>query len=163
MNTEKFIEELKAFQKKTDEIIKELSAEKPQELTRETGMPNVKTPNYIILSNGITTNVNVIPETDYERFAIFETKEEAETERDYTLASRRVRSWAKAVNGDWKADWENNDKEKWGVKIVNTKLKVDWYTNYNLFIHQISFPTEELATKFLELFRPELEILASPS
>jgi hypothetical protein len=162
MNKEKFIEELKAFQKRTGEIIKELSAEKPQELTRETGMPNVKTPNYIILSNGITTNVNVIPETDYERFAIFETKEQAESERDYTLASRRVRAWAKAVNGDWKADWENNDQRKWGIILVEGKISVAFVDYDNFFIHQIAFPTEELATKFLELFRPELEILANP-
>ena len=163
MNTDKFIEELKSFQKRTDEIIKELSAEKPQELTRETGMPNAKTPNYIIRSSGIITNVNVKPDTDYERFDIFQTQKEAETERDYTLASRRVRAWAKAVNGDWKADWENNDQRKWGIIIGSKSFKIDWCLETNWSIHQICFPTEELATKFLELFRPELEILANRS
>jgi hypothetical protein len=158
MKTE--IEKLKADVEKLQQRIAEL--EKPQELTRETGIPKLKTPNYIILSNGITTNVNVIPETDYERFAIFETKEEAETERDYTLASRRVRAWAKAVNGDWKANWGNYDQKKWGIILVEGIISVSFVDYDNFFIHQICFPTQELATKFLELFRPELEILSNP-
>jgi hypothetical protein len=161
MNTDKFIEELKAFQKRTDEIIKELSAEKPQELTRETGMQELNKQMYWIDYNGYICETVASPDNDFDLFNSFNTKEEAETERDYTLASRRVRAWAKAVNGDKEFDWTNNEK-KYGVEYYNGKLCTNWYKNFNRFIHQICFPSEELATKFLELFRPELEILANP-
>jgi hypothetical protein len=162
MNTEKFIEELKAFQKRTDEIIKELSAEKPQELTRETGMPKLDNNGYWIDSyGGIKTYFGDV-NSDYGKLNSFKAVKEAETERDYTLASRRVRAWAKAVNGDWKADWRNKNQNKYGVSLDNNQLCIDSDDCYNWFIHQICFPTEELATKFLELFRPELEILANP-
>jgi hypothetical protein len=162
MNTKQFIEELKAFQKRTDEIIKELSAEKPQELTRETGMKELNDVIYWIDSEGKISSGCIIPNTEFDHFNCFNTKEEAQSERDYTLASRRVRAWAKAVNGDWKADWKDNDKKKWGIINGSKSFKIDWCLETNWFIYQICFPTEELATKFLELFRPELEILANP-
>jgi hypothetical protein len=162
MNTKQFIEELKAFQKRTDEIIKELSAEKPQELTRETGMPKLNKQMYWIDYNGSICETVASPDTDFDYFNCFNTEKEAKTERDYTLASRRVRAWAKAVNGDWKADWKDNDKKKWGIINGSKGFKIDWCLETNWFIYQICFPTEELATKLLELFRPELEILANP-
>jgi hypothetical protein len=162
MNTKQFIEELKAFQKRTDEIIKELSAEKPQELTRETGMPKLNKETYWIDTDGEICESTLSPENDFEYFNSFNSIPEAETERDYTLASRRVRASAKAVNGDWKADWGNERQIKWGVTFIINNFRINCYRTNNHFIHQIAFPSQELATKFLELFRPELEILANP-
>jgi hypothetical protein len=166
MKTE--IEKLKAMiesQKKTLGLIEEQLAaltEKPQELTRETGMQELNKQMYWIDYNGSICETVASPDTDFDLFNSFNTKEEAQTERNYTLASRRVRAWAKAVNGDWKADWENEDEEKWGIMIRSKSFKIGWLLKTNCFIHQICFPTEELATKFLELFRPELEILSNP-
>jgi hypothetical protein len=92
----------------------------------------------------------------------FPSEEAAETEASYTLASRRVRAFAKAVNGDWKADFRDEDKEKFGVCIDENVIAIDSGYYRNDFIHQIAFPTEELAAKALELFRPEWEILSNP-
>ena len=157
MKTE--IEKLKVDVEKLQQRIAEL--EKPQELTRETGMPKLNERRYWIDCAGEVLGTNSEIGNDYEYFESFNSIHEAKTERDYTLASRRVRAWAKAVNGDWKADWEKSER-KWGVHIYQGKLEVDVCVGTNMNIHQICFPTEELATKFLELFRPELKILSNP-
>ena len=158
MKTE--IEQIKEELAKLRQKIAELKNQ-PQELTRESGMPMLNENNYYIDYDGeFSSNVLGI-ENDFEYFNSFNTITEAETERDYTLASRRVRAWAKAVNGDWKADWEDDD-EKWGVSFDANRFDIDSSGRYNWFIHQIAFPSQELATKFLELFRPELEILSNP-
>jgi len=159
MKTE--IEQIKEELAKLRQKIAELKNQ-PQELTRESGMPMLNENTYYIDYDGeFSSNVLGI-ENDFEYFNSFNTITEAETERDYTLASRRVRAWAKTVNGDWKADWKDNDKKKWGIINGSKSFKIDWCLETNWFIYQICFPSEELATKFLELFRPELEILSNP-
>jgi hypothetical protein len=137
------------------------------ELTRDTGKPKIKCSHYYTVGSDGTsvrfTNDESKFETDCENFYnVFETETETEAEFAYTLASRRVRAFAKAVNGDWKADWSDIDKSKWGLCFFDTGIKVDWDLTQNSFIHQIAFPTKELAAKALELFRPEWKILANP-
>jgi hypothetical protein len=136
------------------------------ELTRDTGKPKKIVNYYKIIDDGTLINIDNV-----KRFSLtstrdfynsFSTEVEAQTEAAYTLASRRVRAFAKAVNGDWKADWGNLLEEKWGIIIDEGEIKYDWAFSHNEFIHQIAFPTEELAAKALELFRPEWEILANP-
>ena len=136
------------------------------ELTRDTGKPKIELNYYYTVgADGSYVHFddeNTQFEIDCENFYnVFKTKEEAQTEAAYTLASRRVRAFAKAVNGDWKADFTNTHN-KWGVCFCEEKLIVDSGHTYNIFIHQIAFSTEELASKALELFRPEWEILANP-
>ena len=159
--------EIANLQKRVAELQKQ-----PEELTRETGMPKVNKDCFWITAEGTIGKYSGNRKSDYDKFNSFDTVEEAESERDYTLASRRVRAWAKAVNGDWKADWTTETVKKWGVIIAGTDcdengvyligLVVDFFNTDNSFIHQICFPTKELAEKFLELFRAELEILAKP-
>jgi len=132
------------------------------ELTRDTGKPKIEGKTYCYIEvDGKIEISNAHFKSDFDNYNCFETREEAETEAAYTLASRKVRAFAKAVNGDWKADFTTH-KPKWGVGYEDGNIIVDTYGNYNGFIHQIAFPTEELATKALELFRPEWEILANP-
>jgi hypothetical protein len=137
------------------------------ELTRDTGKPKIELNYYYTVgSNGTYVHFddeNTQFEIDCENFYnVFKTQEETETEAAYTLASRRVRAFAKAVNGD-KLDWKNTKQLKWGVSFTANKgFYVDNSFVDNWFIHQIAFPTEELAAKALELFRPEWEILANP-
>jgi hypothetical protein len=137
------------------------------ELTRDTGKPKIELNYYYTVgSDGSYVHFddeNTQFEIDCENFYnVFKTKESAETEAAYTLASRRVRAFAKAVNGDWKADFRDEDKEKFGVCIDENVIAIDSGYYRNDFIHQIAFPTEELAAKALELFKPEWEILANP-
>jgi hypothetical protein len=154
------------LQKLADELGQQATPAQP-ELTRDTGKPKIELNYYYTVgSDGSHVHFddeNTQFEIDCENFYnVFKTKEEAQTEAAYTLASRRVRAFAKAVNGDWKADWGNESQEKWGINLSDKRISDDWSFSHNCFIHQIAFPSKELATKALELFRPEWEILANP-
>jgi hypothetical protein len=138
------------------------------ELTRDTGkfIPLLGA-EYYSINNGLEINTftNKLDSVDkkfIDNFGAFPTKDAAETEAAYTLASRRVRAFAKAVNGNWKADSNNEEEQKFGIIYTGKEMYIDANYVYNLFIHQIAFPTKELATIALELFRPEWEILANP-
>jgi hypothetical protein len=137
------------------------------ELTRDTGKPKIEL-NYYYTVGADGSYVHFFDENtqfeiDCENFYnVFKTKEEAQTEAAYTLASRRVRAFAKAVNGNWKADSNNEEEQKFGIIYTGKEMYIDANYVYNLFIHQIAFPNKELATKALELFRPEWEMLANP-
>jgi hypothetical protein len=137
------------------------------ELTRDTGKPKIELNYYYTVgSDGSHVHFddeNTQFEIDCENFYnVFKTKEEAQTEAAYTLASRRVRAFAKAVNGDWKADWENMKQEKYGIIYEECEIDVENRHFSNEFVHQIAFPTEELADIALKLFKPEWEILSNP-
>jgi len=155
-----------------EEMLAKLKAELEQpitkdELTRETGKLNVKESEYYAI--GADGEIGVY-ENDSNDFTIdcgnfynsFKTEAEAKTEAAYTLASRRVRAFAKAVNGEWKADWIDTDQEKYGIIYNENTYDARFRRTSNEFIHQIAFPTEELAAKALELFRDEWQILANP-
>jgi hypothetical protein len=138
------------------------------ELTRETGkfVPLLGAEYYSTINgleiNNFTNNLDSVDKKFIDNFHAFPSKDAAETEASYTLASRRVRAFAKAVNGDWKADWGNEGQEKWGINSLDKKNNADWSFSHNCFIHQIAFPTKELAAKALELLKPEWEILSIP-
>jgi len=138
------------------------------ELTRDTGkfIPLLGAEYYSTINgleiNNFTNNLDSVDKKIIDNFGAFPSKDAAETEAAYTLASRRVRAFAKAVNGDWKADWGNESQEKWGINLSDKRISDDWSFSHNCFIHQIAFPSKELATKALELFRPEWEMLANP-
>jgi len=87
------------------------------ELTRDTGKPKIKCSHYYTVGSDGTSVRFDNDQSDFERdcenfYNVFETEAEAQTEAAYTLASRRVRAFAKAVNGGWKADFRDEDKEK---------------------------------------------------
>jgi hypothetical protein len=137
------------------------------ELTRDTGKPKILENHYYTVGSDGTSvyfdNDQSEFETDCENFYnVFKTAQLAQTEAAYTLASRRVRAFAKVVNGDWKADWSDEEQPKFGIFLSEGKMSIESKCFSNSFIHQIAFPTEELAAKALELFRPEWEILANP-
>jgi hypothetical protein len=154
-----------------EEMLAKLKAEleqpKPDELTRETGMTKITGNHYYTIASDGTSqyydNDNDTFERDCENYyGVFGTREEAAREAAYTLASRRVRAFAKAVNGDWKADWKNKEQKKFGIVYCVNSISVECGYTSNEFIHQICFPTPELAAKALELFKDEWQILANP-
>jgi hypothetical protein len=134
------------------------------ELTRDTGKPNIYGCSVSITPTGeiFTKQFKKEFESDFDAYNSYLSPSYAEVEADYTLASRRVRAFAKAVNGDWKADWEDREQRKWGIGFCVGDLSVQVRNNSNDYIHQIAFKSEELAQKALELFKPEWEILANP-
>ena len=151
-----------------EEMLAKLKAEmedsKPDELTRDTGKPAPNQQGHFWINSKGDGEYSILNKftNEYDAYNSFETEEEADREATYTLASRRVRAFAKAVNGEWKADWGNEEQSKWGIHYDYGKLCLDSYNSYNGFIHQIVFSTEELAAKALELFKDEWQILANP-
>ena len=140
----------------------EMEDSKPDELTRETGKPVFEDTYYWIDNEGLLNVSEAELITDFGVYNSFTSYDQAKTEAAYTLASRRVRAFAKAVNGGWKADFMDEQKAKWGIVYNPKGMYLDVYCMDNPFIHQISFPTEELAAKALELFKDEWQILANP-
>ena len=153
-----------------EEMLAKLKSELEQpnldELTRDTGKPKKIVNYYMIASDGTLINIDNVKKFAFSStrdfYNSFPTKSEAKTEAAYTLASRRVRAFAKAVNGEWKADWEDGFQYKFGIVLRKDTISADSSNFSNGFIHQIAFPTEELAEKALELFSEEWEILANP-
>jgi hypothetical protein len=168
MKTHELLQETISHLQKLAEELGKQATEQPQgEFTRETGKPKITDLDFYAINIFGEPLLHEIGYFDYETncenfYNVFETEAEAETEAAYTLASRRVRAFAKAVNGEWKADWEDEDQVKYGIESVENKILLESNTINNWFIHQISFKSEELAAKALELFRQEWQILANP-
>ena len=56
--------------------------------------------------------------------------------------------------GNWKPDWKNPDIKKWCI-LFECELKVSYFYSIS---RVLSFPTEEMATDFMNCFRDLLEI-----
>lgn len=56
--------------------------------------------------------------------------------------------------GEWKPDW-SDDKAKYYIHIYDNKICIGSYSNY--WQQTFAFPTEEMATDFLETFRDLIE------
>ena len=68
---------------------------------------------------------------------------------------RKLYLLMKEYNGDWVADWGDNNCVKWGIRRYNNNIEISKYWNY---YHFLAFPTEELRDKFLNNFRDLIEI-----
>jgi len=160
---EQLLDCISNLQKMADELgdLNKFKDAAQPELTRDTGKPKFTGEYYWIDSYGKVRLSDAKIRAAFDCYNSFETKAEAEAEAAYTLASRRVRRFAEVVNEGWKPDWQD-DKDKYGIKYEDLKLSVAGVYYFNPFIHQITFPTEELAAKALELFRPEWELLSNP-
>lgn len=87
------------------------------------------------------------------------------------LAINKLLNVAKYLNGDWKPDWENNEEEKWTIRLVwneNNKpvIKVGFYFGTadgtighcnNTFVY---FRTKELAEQAIQILGEETIRLA---
>lgn len=88
--------------------------------------------------------------TDFHRFVdadrnYLPTREAAEAH----LALMQLHQLRDYYRQGWIPDWSNNDY-KWGIFICRNKIRVDQIVNWASFL---SFPTEYLATEFLNNFR----------
>ena len=82
---------------------------------------------------------------------VLPSKELAET----FLAMMQLMSLRQAWIGDWEPDCRNDISKKWYIVFQENKLKVVFFI-YNVF--PLSFPTEEMATDFMNCFKNLLEI-----
>lgn len=71
------------------------------------------------------------------------------------LAMMQLMSLRQAWIDDWEPDWSNFDNSKWGIINHANKLTISLFGNSS---RPLSFPTEEMATDFMNCFKDLLEI-----
>lgn len=77
---------------------------------------------------------------------------------DKAILMYHMQQFADEHNGDWVADWEDLDQEKWGVEHYGGGFEVDWYRVSYYFLFGISVKSKKIAKAMLEEFKDELEI-----
>ena len=98
--------------------------------------------------NSVTIIWHEMTETDNWK-NVLPSKELAEA----FIAMMQLMSLRQAWIGDWKPDW--NDSTNWCIIFRESKLEVDFY---NYTAQPLSFPTEEMASDFMNYFKDLLEI-----
>lgn len=81
---------------------------------------------------------------------MFATQEQAEA----SLALAQLSQLKKVYNGDWVADWENDEQEKYCIMFFDNEVDTDTWLNTNYFL---SFKDKETRDLFLENFRDLIE------
>ena len=71
------------------------------------------------------------------------------------LAMMKLMSLRQAWIGDWKPDWSDFNKNKWGIINYSNKFTI---TLYGSCSRPLSFPTKEIATDFMNCFKDLLEV-----
>lgn len=89
---------------------------------------------------------------------VFETKEEAEIELKFHTLVSLMRSWVKHHNklDNFTPDWVGNCK-KYGITMVTSNPKVDWYYWDNHFLFGLVVSSEERANEMLEEFKNDIK------
>lgn len=163
-NLKQQIEELKARIAQIEGMVDRVSE---QQITKDYGkfFPKQDQLYYFINSEGYTVSTeNDNFEDEIERFDnhnAFPSEQAAEAEAKYTLISRQYRNFARKLNGDWKPDWSDVYKKKYGIEICQRSLEIGERSINNFFIHQVCFKTEAHAQLALEVFGDDLLILCS--
>ncbi len=79
-------------------------------------------------------------------------------QRNKHILHFQLQSYADYHNEEWKADWNNDGQEKFGIEHFSTIFEVQVKRGYNDFIFGISVKSQEIAKAMLEEFKDELEI-----
>ena len=98
---------------------------------------------------------------DLKRVGMFAIKSNSDAEfgliHDQCRLMTELQTFAKLRNGDWVADWGNDEQKKHGLKLVNKKCDVLYYLKCNYLVYGISFKSHEIATEALEIFGERIE------
>lgn len=70
------------------------------------------------------------------------------------LILQKLYTCRQAYIGDWKPDWNSYNEQKYVIKTVENNLTISTHHNE---VRSFSFPTFEMAKKFLENFEVDLE------
>lgn len=68
-----------------------------------------------------------------------------------------LQTFAKLRNGDWVADWGNENQLKLGVILRQNKCTVECFQLDNLFVYGISFKSSKIAIEAIEIFGERIE------
>lgn len=72
---------------------------------------------------------------------------------------QELQTFAKLRNGDWVADWGNENDIKIGLSLLGNKCLVEDFYIGNGYVYGISFKNEEIAQEALEIFGERIEQL----
>lgn len=97
----------------------------------------------------------------YEQGHVFNTREEAERERDRRALLTRFRQFRDKCNGDWKPDFKDDTSWKYYISFNHTTSAMKIYSclnleEFNLFGY---FRKESDAARAIQLFRDEIKRL----
>jgi len=94
-------------------------------------------------------------------YALFSSYTEAYNVASFQRVQRKLLALAKVLNGEWKADWTNNNQNKYSIHyycVANREFVIESWKNPNHF--QIVFKSEQAAQKALSsLTEEEKQIL----
>lgn len=88
----------------------------------------------------------------YENIHTFKTNEQAQQHAKKLNLYTEMQVFANFRNGDWVADWNDKEQNKYGIVIYESLLSIEDINSYCTFIFQISVKSEEIAEEMLEEF-----------
>lgn len=96
----------------------------------------------------------------YDQGNIFNTKQEAERERDRRALLTRFRQFRDKCNGDWKPDFDNFGEGKYYILFTHRKeFHAEWTGCSNHFSQFGYFKNEKDCERAIELFGDEIKQL----
>jgi len=111
---------------------------------------------YIAIQQSDTQNS--VDESRHDNFNYFRPDtEEADRMAEKINLLLAMTARVKELNGDWVADWENQNTKKWGIKNSKDGYKVDWCIYYNCNIFNLSVQSKEHAEILLNEFKERIE------
>lgn len=117
---------------------------------------------YIDDTEGIIEDTDNYVTKDNNRWYLgnyFHTEKEAEKYRDYLKAVATVKMAILKANGDWVADWNDEDQEKYGILYYGKKF-MSWTSGGYKELQVIPYcASEEVAKQIIKDFEKELEII----
>ena len=89
---------------------------------------------------------------NYENIHTFQTNEQALQHAKRLNLYTEMQVFANFKNGDWVADWNDVNQEKFGILFHCEKLSIESNFSYNDFVFQVTVKNKEIAQEMIEEF-----------
>ena len=106
---------------------------------------------YFITNNSDTEPLDA-PTLNSKNYNLLPSRESAEK----FLILQKLYTCRQAYIGDWKPDYSNNGMSKYSIANISNNVEIHAYLGA---VRMFSFPTRELAEKFFENFKVDLEFI----
>jgi hypothetical protein len=108
----------------------------------------MKPASWVITNRGEVLNSDRDVSTSQKFGMAFHTKEHVERAREEMREANLLRYWASVVDPTWRADWDNEEQEKWFIELYNNEYRTE-DTDVFKAIGTV-YMSEETATKICE-------------
>lgn len=88
----------------------------------------------------------------YNSISTFMTEEQAEQHAKKLNLYTEMQVFANFRNGDWVADWSDENQEKYGIDIHKCEFRLDYYKSLSSFIFNVAVKNKKIAQEMLEEF-----------